>query len=117
MSRSRISFTERRRKLALKVDHLDRLENRSTVTPISAALALGAYPAGGQVGGMQATDGSSTPAGSATVSGMAGPEVSRAKSTDAAQLATPGADPIWIRIVPEGGGPGSGGALPDVPAP
>jgi hypothetical protein len=53
MSRIRLSFTERRRrKLALKVDRLDRLETRNAVTPIGAA-ALGL----GVVGGMHAMGG------------------------------------------------------------
>ncbi len=48
MPRIRLSFTERRRRrLALKVDRLDRLESRNAVTPIGAtALGLGA------IGGM-----------------------------------------------------------------
>jgi hypothetical protein len=53
MSRLRLSFTERRRrKLALKVDRLDRLEGRNAVTPIGAA-ALGL----GVIGGMHAMGG------------------------------------------------------------
>ena len=53
MPRIRPSFTERRRrKLALKVDRLDRLESRNAVTPIGAA-ALGL----GMVSGMHATKG------------------------------------------------------------
>jgi hypothetical protein len=53
MPRIRLSFTERRRRgLALKVDRLDRLETRSTVTPIGAA-ALGL----GVLGGMHANGG------------------------------------------------------------
>ena len=45
MPRIRLSFTERRRRrLALKVDRLDRMERRSTVTPFSAfSLAAGAF--------------------------------------------------------------------------
>ena len=45
MPRIRLSFTERRRRrLALKVDRLDRMEKRSTVTPFSAfSLAAGAF--------------------------------------------------------------------------
>jgi hypothetical protein len=63
MPRIHLSFTERRRrKLALKVDRLDRLESRSTVTPIGAtALGLGAFPALGSIGGMHATEGGVIP--------------------------------------------------------
>ena len=52
MPRIHLSFTERRRRrLALKVDRLDRLEKRSTVTPFSAfSLAAGAFQGLAQVG-------------------------------------------------------------------
>ncbi|MGP0064190.1 MAG: hypothetical protein ACLQGP_11400 [Isosphaeraceae bacterium] len=52
MPRIRLSFTERRRRaLALNLVQLDRLESRSTVTPIGAtALGLGAIPALGSLG-------------------------------------------------------------------
>ena len=55
MPRIRLSFTEhRRRRLALKVDRLDRMEKRSTVTPFSAfSLAAGAFQGLAQVGLMQ----------------------------------------------------------------
>jgi len=57
MSRRRLSFTERRRRrLALKVDRLDRLESRSTVTPFTAfSLAAGAFQSLSQ---LAMTDGS-----------------------------------------------------------
>jgi hypothetical protein len=55
MPRIRLSFTEhRRRKLALKVDRLDRLESRSTVTPFNAfSLATGAFQGLSQLGMMR----------------------------------------------------------------
>jgi hypothetical protein len=61
--RLNLSFTERRRrKLALKVATLDRLENRSTVTPIgAAAVGLGLVPAMGQADSMRGWAGGLTP--------------------------------------------------------
>jgi hypothetical protein len=52
MPRIRLSFTEqRRRRLALKFDRLDRLEPRSTVTPFAAfSLATGAFQSLVQLG-------------------------------------------------------------------
>jgi hypothetical protein len=47
MPRIRLSFTERRRrKLALKVDRIDRLENRNAPTPMFAT-AMGIGVVGG----------------------------------------------------------------------
>jgi hypothetical protein len=59
MPRFRLSFTERRRRmLALKAVSPDRLESRSTVTPLGgAALGLGAFATVSQVGFMHAIKG------------------------------------------------------------
>jgi hypothetical protein len=52
MSRRWLSFTEKRRaRLALKVDRLERMESRSTVTPFTAfSLAAGAFQGLAQMG-------------------------------------------------------------------
>ncbi len=53
MPRISLSFTERRRRrLALKVDRLDRLESKNAVTPIGATA-----PGLGVIGGMHANGG------------------------------------------------------------
>ena len=58
MPRLILGFTaKRRRKLAMRIE-LDRLEPRSTVTPVGAtALGLGILPAAGQFDGMHASGG------------------------------------------------------------
>ena len=112
----RLSFTERRRRtLALKVDRIDRLESRSTVTPIGAtALGLGLFPVLGQIGTML-TQGNQARGGSAVPRGPAIGRQGQTKRLDPALLQPTGAAGLPIRIVPEGGGgQGSGGALPDV---
>ena len=89
MSRFRLSFTERRRrKLALRVDRLDQLEIRNTITePISlTALSLG-IPTGLLGLGMRGAGGglSGRPCGHAP--GPAGsPSGSRASSRNGCQM-------------------------------
>ncbi len=100
MPRIRLSFTERRRRrLALKVDRLDRLESRNAVTPVGAtALGLGA------IGGMHANGG-----GKALIDPASARPTSRA-TVPAGAMGSTGA-PSTISVVPPHGtgGGGTGG--------
>ena len=115
MLRSRLSFTERRRRaLHLEVDRLDRLEGRNAVTPIgAAAMGFGAIGSMHAIGGGNALIGSSPlgSAGNSTVGRAGWPHPGSSQSLDSAF------DRLDIGTVPEAqGGQGSGGAFPDVPA-
>ncbi len=58
MSSLRLSFTARRRRRLAFRSELERMESRSTVTPVGlAAFAFGAAPVAAQLGAMHANGG------------------------------------------------------------
>ena len=119
MSRIRLSYTERRRrKLALSIAQLERLESRSTVTPFAAfSLATGAFQSFAQLGLMQSNGGGHAPKGSAQADAGA---VTPGQSAHGQALGRSG-DILPFAIVPKsrpaGGGGGGGTDSPDATAP
>ena len=99
MLRSRLSFTERRRRaLHLEVNRLDRLEGRNAVTPIgAAAMGFGAIGSMHAIGGGNALIGSSPlgSAGNSTVGRAGWPHPGSSQSLDSAF------DRLDIGTVPE----------------
>src|SRR5271166_3196176 len=86
MSRHRPSFTEkRRRRLALRTAHLDRLETRNTITePISVTgLSLSAFRGLAQIGIVQPADLSNSLAGLAQAAKLAMQGQARARQAPA----------------------------------
>ena len=116
MPRIRLSFTERRRRrLALKVDRLDRLEKRSTVTPFSAfSLAARSFPGLGT----GRADGQRQRPGWAGVPGAETQRAGTQPQASGSQARGNSSDLLPIRVVPasnRGGGgatAGSGHARP-----
>jgi hypothetical protein len=117
MPRIRLSFTEqRRRKLALKFDRLDRLEPRSTVTPFAAfSLATGAFQSLVQLGmipsggGGNALSGPAEP-GEGTEGAFLKPRTVQPQARGAS------GDSLPITIVPaKTSGAGGGSGAPSVP--
>src|SRR5258707_1142293 len=102
----RLSFSERRRRtLAMRVAEIERMEARSTVTPLSvAALAAGSVPVAAQLGGLPANGAGHSPALAGATSRPVPPDQARAPSTDTGSIA----------IDPRGSGQGQAGALPDL---
>ncbi len=118
MPRIRLSFTERRRRrLALKVDRLDRLESRSTVTPFSAfSLASGAFQGLAQLGLMQGNaSAQSGPLrhGAETQGGAAQRQAGHPQARGPSNAFLP----IRIAPPPAGGGGGGATAAPDPAVP
>ena len=111
MLRRHKSFSERRRRVLAVKAEVDRLESRSTVTPIGAtALGLGLFPASSALGGMHANGG-----GDALIGPASAGHAANFAASPTMPLA-PGGDTLAIDIVPEtSGGQGSGGPMPDVP--
>ncbi len=117
MSRIRLSFTERRRRrLALKVDRLDRLEKRSTVTPFSAfSLAAGAFQGLAQVGLMQ---GNGNAQGGPVLPGAETQRAGTQPQASGSQARGNSSDLLPIRVVPASNRGGGGAtAAPDTAAP
>ena len=101
----RLSFTERRRRRLAFRSQLERMESRSTVTPVGlAAFAFGAAPVAAQLGAMHANGEGNALTGS--------PALAVAIARDHAR--GPGTDTESIAIVPRAGGAGGGGSLPGV---
>ena len=117
MPRIHLSFTERRRRrLALKVDRLDRLEKRSTVTPFSAfSLAAGAFQGLAQVGLMQ---GSGNAQGGPVLPGAETQRAGTQPQASGSQARGHSSDLLPIRVVPASNRGGGGAkAAPDTAAP
>jgi hypothetical protein len=116
MSHFRLSFTERRRRaLTLKAASLDRLESRSTVTPIGAtALAFSMVPAVGRLASCMQSGGGNTLTGSVTVGGLTNTAANRVPSGEPVGVGLPTPPPGRPQVSPEATR-GAGGVLPDVP--
>ncbi|HZW34311.1 MAG TPA: hypothetical protein VFF52_26545, partial [Isosphaeraceae bacterium] len=120
MPRLRLSFQEcRRRALCMRVRALEKLESKSTITePISfTGLSLSAVRGLVQLGIVPTNGGANGQLGGAVTGRLMSISATRAKPLDPAELRSPGpgSERLGIAVVPEHGGQGSGGALPDVP--
>ncbi len=117
MPRIHLSFTERRRRrLALKVDRLDRLEKRSTVTPFSAfSLAAGAFQGLAQIGLMQ---GGGNAQGGPVLPGAEARRAGTQPQASGPQARGHSSDLLPIRVVPASNRGGGGAkAAPETAAP
>jgi len=111
MPRIHLSFTERRRRnLAMKVDRLDRLEKRSTVTPFTAfSLAAGAFQGLSQLGMMQSGGGGNALSGPVQPDATAQGAISQSRAVRPQARGASG-DFLPINIVPAPSSAAGGGA-------